>query len=445
MSKKEGISRRKYIYAGAGVVVVAAAAGTGYYVMRKPAVPKQIVFSYIEGALSAGYPKWSKEFTTRTGVEVIENRFSPPALLSKLMTDYAAQSGSNDAVLHHTSTLPLIMSKGYLEPLDEYIDRDYAEAEFDDISERMWFAKWPYPDGKTYGVPIHQGSPMTLGMNKSHLAEAGLPEEAPKTYEDMLEYSKAMNKPPDHYGSCSFAGAGGELHVVLMNMNQYMESYGGHLLEPAPDEKWRVTFNSPQGLGYIEFMKALGEYSPPGWQSLNLAEIPTQYSQGKLSMIWSFADWWVFALKQPTNPETVFDILPGGTAGPRHTVANWQIHIPVDSRNKDTAWDFLKFMTSKEVHLELVFEGSGAVRNSEFTNPEILKLRPFYVALGESVSKGYIVPMPMAIEWGQIQQEILGPLVQAALTGTEKPQDALDKAEEQTKKLLAENDHLAKD
>ena len=53
-------------------------------------------------------------------------------------------------------------------------------------------------DGKTFGIPMLDGSKASLFYNKDMFAEAGLdPEKPPATFEEMMEYSKKLVKYDD--------------------------------------------------------------------------------------------------------------------------------------------------------------------------------------------------------------------------------------------------------
>ncbi|MCD6536424.1 MAG: extracellular solute-binding protein [Thaumarchaeota archaeon] len=402
-----------------------------------------IVFTYVDAGFTKAIPDVLPKFTEETGIKVVAERYSASALIAKELADFRAKTGSHDVVINHVSNGALLMGEGFLEPLDEYIERDKDELDFQDIPQSAILFRWPWPNGKIYSLPIHAGSPPTLGVNKKHLEEVGLPLKAPETYDDWMDYAAKLTKKPDRYGAVPFAGSGGELHTVAAFFQQTARGFGGDIIVPAGDGKWKVVVNSPEVKAALKYTKEMGDkYGPEGWTGLTLAEQMLLYTKGKVSTLMTFSDYWPQACQTP-GLETLFGPVPAGKGGHQAIYINWEIGIPADSKHKEAAWELVKFLLRKDIHYYLVQKGCGAVRLSEFNNPELLKTRPFYKVMGETLAKGWTFGLPMIIPWGEITVKVVGPLVSGYYSGQYSVDDVVSKMESMIKDILKKNNLLA--
>jgi len=416
---------------------------TTVYTPTKKYAGETIVFTYVDAAFTNPIPDVLPKFVEETGIKVVTQRFSASALIAKELADFRAKTGSHDVVVNHVSNAALLMSEGFLEPLDEYIEKDKDEIAFNDIPESSILFRWPWPAGKIYSLPIHAGSPPTLGVNRKHLEEVGLETKVPDTYDEWKEYAEALTKKPERYGACPFAGAGGELHTVVALTYQTIKGFGGEIIIPAGDNKWKVVVNSKEVIEALKFYKEMGDkYGPEGWTGLTLSEQILLYTQGKLSTLITFADYWSKAV-QVAGLETIFGYIPAGKGGHQAVYINWEIGIPADSKHKEAAWELVKFLLRKDIHRYLVEKGCGAVRFSEFNDPELLKTRPFYKVMSETFAKGYTFGLPMIIPWGDITVKVIGPILSGYYAGQYSAEEAVSKMETMIKDILRDNKLLA--
>ncbi len=104
----------------------------------------------------------------------------------------------------------------------------------------------------------------------------------------------------------------------------------------------------------------------------------------------------------------------------------WHVSIPAASRNKQAAFDFLEFLTSKDTQKLMVMKaGLPPSRSSVFADSEILAKHPWYPAIKEALENG--VARPRTLFWAEIENT-MGGLVQEALIGQKTAEQALDEA-----------------
>jgi multiple sugar transport system substrate-binding protein len=112
----------------------------------------------------------------------------------------------------------------------------------------------------------------------------------------------------------------------------------------------------------------------------------------------------------------------------------WHVAIPAASKNKDAAFDFLTFLTSKETQKLMVLKaGLPPSRASVFEDKDVLAKYPWYPAILDALENG--VARPRTLYWAEIENT-MGALVQEALIGQKTPEQALNEANAKLAEIL---------
>lgn len=98
----------------------------------------------------------------------------------------------------------LFASRGLVEPLDEYIERDQEELQdfFDDVHPNLmeWTREYSSPDDSTYYLP-HGFNTMCLWYSSELFGEAGVEEPTDDwTWDDFLAAAEQLTQPGQVYG-----------------------------------------------------------------------------------------------------------------------------------------------------------------------------------------------------------------------------------------------------
>lgn len=157
---------------------------------------------------------------------------------------------------------------------------------------------------------------------------------------------------------------------------------------------------------------------------------------------------WVSVLNDPTKSKVVGKwstaMVPKGPAGRFPGVAAQGMMIPAAAKNKEAAWLFLQWFTSKETQwrraVKVEGEKSGDVtRQSVYKDPEYRKLyggEHWIDSTFEDAKIARIDYRPFQLpEWVQIG-DLLGIAVQDAIAGKRSAKDALDEANQKIADLM---------
>jgi multiple sugar transport system substrate-binding protein len=376
------------------------------------------------------------DFVSATGIDVDFQIIDTGAMRDMQAVQFAA--GASDIDVWHTFPPQegLKYSRaGWYEPIQPYLDNpalvapDYDPADFGNFG-------YAVIQGELVGIPMWiEFNP--LYYNKEILEQAGVG--VPQTMDEMEEAAKKIHSPAKEiYG---FATRGSS-YLNTSPMTSVFFSMGGEWL--TPDGK--ASLNSPEAIAALDWYgRMLRLYGPPSPETLDYARASDLFANGKVafhtdspSFIGTFID--------PTKSKVVgkFDVVkwPAGPAGSVSYIGGWAACIGKFSKNKEAAWYYVMWNTSKEASfLMSKVAGMPSSRQSvaqlpeykEFWNQKV----PGLLAVAEHALKtgrpDMYPPVEVAAEgrqlWGDaIVEVILGRDAKAAAeTANQKFQALLDR------------------
>ena len=120
----------------------------------------------------------------------------------KILLDAPSAAPAFDVYSWEFSWLGEMVGANALRPLDDFVERDAALLQIDDIPKANWDATvW---DGKRYGIPVQPHAELTW-WRTDLLEAAGL--QPPKTTDELLAAAQALHKPDE--GVYGFLWKGG--------------------------------------------------------------------------------------------------------------------------------------------------------------------------------------------------------------------------------------------
>lgn len=365
-------------------------------------------------------------FEEETGIRVQWSLLPFDQLNSKVLTSLQAGVDAYDVVL--VSEMWMVNFGRFLEPLEPYIQSASPEWDFDDlISASLVGGQW---NGLQVGIPWRDAARI-LYWNKQLFDEAGL-EGPPKTWDELLAAAKALTT--DEVWGYALQGQSGQQGAIEFFTMLY--SWGGSLLN---EDNTRAAFNSEAGVSALEFYVDLihkHRVAPPDSANWGWDQMITALEQGKVAMTVAYAPY-AGLLDDPDRSNVVgqFEFAESPTQVTSASLgAAWQFAIPKSSRNKDAAWKFIEYFTSKSAQLELTKIGNLPVRHSVFNDPELLASRRDFPAARAGLASS--VRAPQVAQLAQIE-DILGRAVNEALNLQKSPKAALDEAAAQVNELLS--------
>ncbi|MBA2450314.1 MAG: extracellular solute-binding protein, partial [Chloroflexi bacterium] len=220
--------------------------------------------------------------------------------------------------------------------------------------------------GTIYGYPWEVGA-MINGAGRADLVEkAGL--KLPTTFDEMTKVLEAVN---DQDGTKAFVAD--KLHH--WNWIPYLMGFGGTVFKDPPGNL-TPTLNTPEAIKAAEwYSNVLRSFTPEGVLSYTDDQAMTAQLQGRANMRTQAVAWMVpvgMPEKSQVAKTAGFALMPGGPAGQFPGSNSHGFGIPVGSRKKEAAWEFIKWAMSKEMVARVVTEKGYAApcRLSVINSPE---------------------------------------------------------------------------
>jgi multiple sugar transport system substrate-binding protein len=384
-------------------------------------------------------PEWKK--LTGINIQVVETPF--PEIFSKVVTAHLGGSKDFDVISYVPAWQADLVEAGVLEPLDSFLDRYMPKGSLDDIhpTYRQWLS-WK---GKHYGI-FDDGDTFTMYYRKdlfenkanqsAFKAKYGHDLRPPRTWKEWDEACAFFTEKykPELYG-CAIQRTEGQAYFWT---EEAMRNNGVKFFDP---QTMKAQINNPAGVKTLQEMVASNKNMPPGVEKWGFIEVFSGWMGGKLGMIisWPPPGRWsqgygARAEQLKWMPETkvigkVGYALPPG--GHPQLAAGFNLGVSADSANKEAAYLFVQWATSKEVSLQRVmlpFALRDPYRLSHYASKEYLSKWPnaneYLATLKLGAEKGLLdLSIPGAREY----EEALDRATVAAYAGTPAKQ-ALDKA-----------------
>lgn len=384
-------------------------------------------------------PEWTK--LTGIRIQVIETPYGE--LFSRAVTEHLGRTGAFDVISYAPAWQADLVQAGVLEPLDPYLARYMPPGSLDDIhpTYRQWM-RWR---GRTYGI-FDDGDVFVVyyrrdlfrdPKNQSEFqAKYGRPLVPPRSWKEWDEICAFFTEKyaPNLYG-CAIQRTEGAAYFWF---EEQFRANGGRFFD---EQTMKALINSEVGVRTLTDMVNNNKRMPPGVEKWGFVEVLSAWLDGKLAMIetWPPIGRWSEGYGTQTAqlswvPKTKvagkvgYALSPGGYP---ELAAGFMLGVSSDSRNKEAAYLFIQWLTSKEISLQRVMlpfalrdpyrishYESGLYRAQWASAPDYLRI----LRLG--ADRGLL---DLAIPGAREYEEALDRAVVAAYAGT-PPKQALDKA-----------------
>ena len=353
----------------------------------------------------------------------------------KLNVELASKSGSIDVFMTGAYQAWEYATAGYMEPLEGYIENSSltsADYDYDDFIDGVIDAlKWDCVPGHAVGTGSQWALPMgweinILTYNKQILADHNIT--PPKTAEELLAAATAL-KEFDGSGTYGLALRGtadwGTIHPAYMSM---YTTWGAKDFE-IEDGKLVSKVNSPEAIAMTEYwVNLVKNGSAPQWATYGWEMAGADLGAGKAAMMWD-ADRGGYtqnvAGASAQSGNLAFGTVPYPTdagkteADMKSNLWVWSMAMNSASQNKEAAWYFLQYFTSKDFMQWSGTEGActDTPRESVLNSDEYVKClsdaEGYYEAFNtvKDTASIYFTAQPYftetTTEWAKTLQELV--------------------------------------
>ncbi len=340
------------------------------------------------------------EFTELTGIEVNTRVLASTEMKTMQRSNSSTKTGIFDVYMVDAFTVYEYAEAGYLESMEPYLNNTTLTPEWYDYEDILLAFRDGIAsvNGEAYLLPV-AGESRFVAYRTDLFEEHG--KTPPTTTEEWLELCRYFQEAGNgEYYGISYRGAAGTLVGSAHMAIAYCFS-DTPIIDASTGE---YQLDSEETIESIQFILDLAECSSPDIASMNHEDAAALFAQGKCAM-WCDATSLAYMAEDPASSVVADKVsyfnIPNGPAGGSGAVAGWSLGIPTDSQNKDAAYAFCMYMTSREKAKEYNLLGGVPCRTSSFEDPDILAANPtneyIYAAIdaaGELTERGYVYNYP---------------------------------------------------
>ena len=337
--------------------------------------------------------------------------------------------------------------EGIVIPLDDYVKRDSAEVDFDDFIEKVRIAE-SVLDGRIWLIPQRADAQSLFyrkdlfedEKNKQEFKKRfGYELKPPDTWLQFRDIAEFFTRDTNNDGKIDLYGTILTLKRPHFAFEFFAMRYWAFTNQQFLDENHNPIFNSPRGVEGLKFLTGLKKYAPPGVSNWQHDEAISAFASGMAAMC---PQWFAFnpVLNDPNASKIVGKIgvalIPGmihdGRLVRAPSIGGGSFGIPVDSKNKEEAWTFIKYMTGKEFMRNAAIKGAIVTRKSSYADPEVLKAQPDFAIHLQTLNISWF--RPRLVRFAELQ-EIVGLAVSRAFIGEMSAAEALATAEKEAARI----------
>lgn len=320
-----------------------------------PTGPVNIVYwRSLTGVAGEAQEELVKRFNESQDKVIVESQFQGAYadLIQKILAGLAAGTVP-DVVLLDSPFVVLFAKDGVLVPLDSFVTKDKAGFKLDDYIPGL--LQDGYYDKKLYAVPFMRSTPL-LYYNAEMFKEVGLPDRAPKTWDEFREFSKKLTV----VSGAETTRFGSAFTLSTTSAHWYFQgavyAYGGQV----SDDNFGIYLNEAPALAAATLWQnmvfkdktAIGSLDPHT-EFLNKRVGMVFGSTGSMGNLFSRATFKVAAAFMPGQVKTLVPV--GGSV---------LAMTSTDKARQAGAWEFMKYMTNA-ASVSYLVQKTGYMPNSQ--------------------------------------------------------------------------------
>jgi len=402
------------------------------------AAPVELTFYFptaVDGPIKTTFQGYADAFTKANPNIKVNTVFAGTYtdVLKKIQTEVKGGGATADVAILLSTDIYTLADNDLVIPMDDLVKADKDGS--------AWLSDF-YPAfmqnsmalGKTWGIPFQRSTPV-LFYNKDLFKEAGLnPDKAPQTFKEMAEDAQKLTKADGSRWGIKIPSDGFPYWLY----QGFAISNGQNVVADAGN---KVFFNTPAALqGLKDFQSLITDYKAMPKGVIVWGDTPKDFISGNAAMIYHTTGSLTSILSQAK-----FDVgvgfLPAGSKGFGAPTGGGNLYIMKSSSaaKQQAAYKYIKFLTEPERLADWTkVTGYVAPRKAAWetdTLKTLLKDKPQYGVARDQLQ--YAAKELTSHEGAQIQA-ILGKAVQSVITGDKDAQKALDDAQKEAEKILAD-------
>ncbi len=379
------------------------------------------------------------EFESQTGIRVQWEQASVADIYTKTILELTQAPDKLDifAIVPPQHALKFTRD-GFMADLKPFLeDKSLTSPDYDYEDHLPGVAKSLVFDGGKLlgGIPAYINT-QVVTYRKDLYQQKGL--KPPETFEDLLKNAAALHDPANELYGVVLRGIGPQ---AVWHYSAWLWGYGGDWL----DKNGRAAVNTPEAVQAMKvYGDTLGKSGPPGPTDLDDARMIATFMAGKAAHHYSHP---VYSkdFNDPTKSKAAgklgWTLVPAGPKGRFTESVGVGISLSAKSPNKEPAWMFMQWATSKKMMINMqskvsIFTGRKSAWDSSEFAEDVKKngLEEWRDVVVKALANGRGDPLPPVEDVAAARDAIGAAIVTAIKGGDVKA--AADEANAKYQKLL---------
>lgn len=314
------------------------------------------------------------DFTALTGINVTTRVLASTDMKTMQRSNSSTRAGVFDVYMVDAFTIYEYATNDFIINLQDYLNDPVMTPDWYDFEDILLAFRDGIAsvDGQAYALPI-AGESRFIGYRTDLFEKYG--KQIPTTLDELLELAQFFNGVEDGLYGFICRGAKGTLCGSAWMALAYCFS-DDPIINHTTGE---FCVDSQATIQSIQYFLDITKAGPEDFYSYNHEDAAALFMQGKAAM-WFDATSLAYMVEDPEASSIVGNIgyfnVPDGPAGGSGAIAGWSLGIPSDSQNKDAAYAFIMYMTSRQMAKTYNMAGGIPCRTSSFADEDITANNP---------------------------------------------------------------------
>lgn len=376
------------------------------------------------------FEKETRNFEKETGIKVELINMAWGDVSDRVVQEMAAGGSSYDVIEFDNGWVSKFIENKWLEPLDKYDGAsDIKTGMLPGLTQK--FSK----NGQLYGVTWNNDTRFFM-YNKKMLDAAGITA-PPKTWDELESQTKILQQK----GIAKFAFI--DAFTPLQTLNQltyFIYSFGGNYFDNNGSPIMTKDEGIKKAFEFLERGVLKDKFIDPACITSDLVASANVFYKGDTAF---FLQAWpgVYAASNDASISKIagqVEVAPYAVGVDENTnvvmTLPESLAIPTTSKNKDKAWKYIKYMTSKEFEKKKAMEiGALPCWKDLFNDQDLLKSYPYWENFGKQAINSRGIP---DLTWFDQFLNIIGAETQKVLMGDITAENGLKNIEDQCKQVI---------
>ncbi|PTM59942.1 ABC transporter substrate-binding protein [Desmospora activa] len=312
---------------------------------------------------------------------------------------------------------------GYLQPLDRFIEKDgikldeYVQGAVD--AGNYNGRQWAMPKFLDAGLLYYR---------------TDLVDNPPQTWDELIEQAEDLKgEGGTKYG---YLLQGKQYEGLVCNFIEFIGSYGGEVL----DKEGKVAINSPETVkGLNKMMEiAQSDFVPGNVTALTEVETDAIYGEGEAVFDRQWPYHFAKMNEEGSKVKGKVEIapLPAGDAGSAAALGGWSSGINANSKHKQEAWEFIKFMNGPEGQkISAVDGGLAPTLLPLYEDDKVKQASPLFDSDDYVEGISNAISRPVSPEYPKIS-DVIQTEVSSAIAGKQTAEQAVKNMDKKLKEII---------